>query len=177
MENWCWWPDVLKSFARHEQTGFPIPEEMLNALDASLGNTPALALAGQLLYAKMDLAVHSEPERFSAGSLDDVDSSVAGDMDYFKDFKRAGKLRTARHLFSSPAGYASFYFSYQWAEVLDKDILKPLNGPEARTGKRQENSGNHSGKGYAVPPMRQFMDFMGRKPRMDAMLRKRRLAS
>ena len=32
-------------------------------------------------------------------------------------------------------------------------------------------------KGYAVPPMRQFMDFMGRKPRMDAMLRKRRLAS
>lgn len=91
MENWCWRPDVLKSFARHEQTGFPIPEEMLNALDASRGNTPALALAGQLLYAKMDLAVHSEPERYSAGSLDDVDSSVAGDMDYFKDFKRAGQ--------------------------------------------------------------------------------------
>ena len=94
MENWCWRPDVLKSFARHEQTGFPIPEEMRNALDAARGNTPARALAGQLLYAKRDLAVHSEPERYSAGSLDDVDSSVAGDMDYFKDFKRAGKLRT-----------------------------------------------------------------------------------
>ena len=123
MENWCWRPDVLKSFARHERTGLPIPEEMLNSLDASRGNTPALALAGQLLYAKMDLAVHSEPERFSAGSLDDVDSAVAGDMDYFKDFKRAGKLRTARHLF--------------WTKI----FLKPLNRPEARTGKRQENSG------------------------------------
>lgn len=136
MENWCWRPDVLKSFARHEQTGFPIPEEMLNALDASRGNTPALALAGQLLYAKMDLAVHAAPERYSAGSLDDVDSSVAGDMDYFKDFKRAGKLRTARHLFSSPAGYASFYFSYQWAEVLDKDIFEAFEragGPDRET--------------------------------------------
>ena len=108
MENWCWRPDVLKSFARHEQTGLPIPEEMLRSLDASRGNTPALALAGQLLYAKMDLAVHAAPERFSSGSLDDVDSAVAGDMDYFKNFKRAGKLRTARHLFSSPSGYASF---------------------------------------------------------------------
>lgn len=178
MENWCWRPDVLKSFARHEQTGFPIPEEMLNALDASRGNTPALALAGQLLYAKMDLAVHAAPERYSAGSLDDVDSSVAGDMDYFKDFKRAGKLRTARHLFSSPAGYASFYFSYQWAEVLDKDIFEAFEragGPDRETAGKFRKTILE--KGYAVPPMRQFMDFMGRKPRMDAMLRKRRLAS
>jgi len=178
MENWCWRPDVLKSFARHERTGLPIPEEMLNALDASRGNTPALALAGQLLYAKMDLAVHSEPERFSAGSLDDVDSAVAGDMDYFKDFKRAGKLRTARHLFSSPAGYASFYFSYQWAEVLDKDIFEAFEragGPDRETAGKFRKTILE--KGYAVPPMRQFMDFMGRKPRMDAMLRKRRLAS
>lgn len=136
---------------------------MLNALDASRGNTPALALAGQLLYAKMDLAVHSEPERFSAGSLDDVDSAVAGDMDYFKDFKRAGKLRTARHLFSSPAGYASFYFSYQWAEVLDKDILKPLNGPEARTGKRQENSGKPFWKRLCCPAHAAVHGFHGKK--------------
>ena len=80
---------------------------MLRSLDASRGNTPALALAGQLLYAKMDLAVHTDPERSAAGPLDAVDAAVAGDMDYFKDFKRTGKLRTARHLFSSPAGYAS----------------------------------------------------------------------
>ena len=172
-----WHPDVLKSFARHERTGLPIPEEMLNSLDASRGNTPALTLAGQLLYAKMDLAVHSEPERFSAGSLDDVDSAVAGDMDYFKDFKRAGKLRTARHLFSSPAGYASFYFSYQWAEVLDKDIFEAFEragGPDRETAGKFRKTILE--KGYAVPPMRQFMDFIGRKPRMDAMLRKRRLA-
>ena len=77
-------PDVLKSFARHEKTGLPIPEEMLRSLDASRGNTPALALAGQLLYAKMDLAVHTDPERFAAGPLDEVDAAVAGDMDYFK---------------------------------------------------------------------------------------------
>ena len=89
-----------------------------------------------------------------------------------------GKLRTARHLFSSPAGYASFYFSYQWAEVLDKDIFEAF---ERAGGQDRETAGKFRKtileKGYAVPPMRQFMDFMGRKPRMDAMLRKRRLAS
>ena len=89
-----------------------------------------------------------------------------------------GKLRTARHLFSSPAGYASFYFSYQWAEVLDKDIFEAFEragGPDRETAGKFRKTILE--KGYAVPPMRQFMDFMGRKPRMDAMLRKRRLAS
>lgn len=178
MENWCWHPDVLKSFARHEKTGLPIPEEMLRSLDASRSNTPALALAGQLLYAKTDLAVHTEPERFSAGSLDDVDAAAAGGMDYFKDFKRTGKLRTARHLFSSPAGYASFYFAYRWAEVLDKDIFEAFEragGPDRETARKFRKTILE--KGYTVPPMQQFMDFMGRKPRMDAMLRQRRLAS
>lgn len=178
MENWCWHPDVLKSFARHEKTGLPIPEEMLHSLDASRGNTPAIALAGQLLYAKMDLAVHTEPERFTAGPLDDVDAAVAGDMEYFKDFKRTGKLRTARHLFSSPAGYASFYFAYRWAEVLDKDIFEVFEragGPDRETARKFRKTILE--KGYTVPPMQQFIDFMGRKPCMDAMLRKRRLSS
>ena len=71
-----------------------------------------------------------------------------------------------------------FYFSYQWAEVLDKDIFEAFERAGGPDRKRQENSGETIlEKGYAVPPMRQFMDFMGRKPRMDAMLRKRRLAS
>lgn len=178
MENWCWHPDVLKGFARHEKTGRPIPEGMLRSLDASRGNTPAIALARQLLYAKMDLAVHTEPERFASGPLDGVDDAVAGDLNYFKGFKQAGKLRTARHLFSSPAGYASFYFAYRWAEVLDKDIFEAFEragGPDRETARKFRETILE--KGYTVPPMRQFMDFMGRKPQMDAMLRKRRLAS
>lgn len=87
----------------------------------------------------MDLAVHTDPERFAAGPLDEVDAAVAGDMDYFKDFKRTGKLRTARHLFSSPAGYASFYFAYRWAEVLDKDIFEAFEragGPDRETARK-----------------------------------------
>lgn len=178
MENWCWHPDVLRSFARHEKTGLPIPEDMLCALEASRGNTPAITLAGQLLYAKTDLAVHLEPERFAAGPLDGVDAAVAGDMDYFKDFKRTGKLRTARHLFSSPAGYASFYFAYRWAEVLDKDIFEAFEragGPDRKTAGKFRKAILE--KGYTVPPMQQFTEFMGRKPSMDAMLRKRRLSS
>ena len=84
----------------------------------------------------------------------------------------------ARHLFSSPAGYASFYFAYRWAEVLDKDIFEAFEragGPDRETARKFRKAILE--KGYTVPPMQQFMDFMGRKPRMDAMLRKRRLAS
>lgn len=178
MENWCWHPDVLKGFARHDQTGRPISEEMLRSLDASRGNTPAISLAGQLLYAKTDLVVHLEPERFTAAPLDAADAAAAGDMEYFKDYKRAGKLRTARHLFSSPAGYASFYFAYRWAEVLDKDIFEAFEragGPDRETAEKFRKTILE--KGYTVPPMQQFTEFMGRKPCMDAMLRKRRLAS
>lgn len=178
MENWCWHPEVLKSFARHQETGQPIPEEMLRALEESRGNTPAITLVSQLLYAKTDLAVHMDPERFASGPLDDVDSAVAGDLEYFREPRQAGRLRTARHLFASSSGYASFYFAYRWAEVLEKDIFGafeqtgPLNPETAEKFRKTILE-----KGYTVPPMQQFMDFMGRKPDMGAMLRKRRLAS
>ena len=178
MENWCSHPDILRSFARHERTGQPIPEDMLRSLEESRGNTPAITLVSQLLYAKTDLAVHMEPERFAAGSLDDADSIVAGDLEYFKDCRQAGRLRTARHLFASSSGYASFYFSYRWAEVLDKDIFEAF---EHSGLLNRETAGKFRKaileKGFTVPPMQQFTDFMGRKPNMDAMLRKRRLTS
>lgn len=118
MENWCSHPDILRSFARHEKTGQPIPEDMLRSLEESRGNTPAVTLVSQLLYAKTDLAVHMDPERFAACSLDDVDSIVAGDLEYFKDCRQAGRLRTraicspllpAMPLFTSPTAGRRFW--------------------------------------------------------------------
>lgn len=177
MENWCWKPEILKSFARHEQTGAVIPDELLTSLRNSRANTPALSLVGQLLYGQLDLAVHTDPERFATQDLDQIDPIIAGDMDYFKGFKRSSKLRTAQHFFSSPSGYASFYFSYCWAEVMEKDIFEAFEragGVDKETALRFRKTILE--RGYTVPPMQQFIDFMGRKPDPDAMLRQRKLA-
>lgn len=177
MENWCWNPAILKSFARHCKTGQTIPDEILLSLTASQSHLSSLSLTSQLLYSKTDLAVHKNPELLDSQPFDRIDSVVAGDMEYFKDTPASGKLRTARHLFSYASGYASFYFSYRWAEVLEKDIFETfekqglLNKSTAKAFRTTILE-----KGYTAPSMELFQNFMGRAPSMDAMLRKRQLA-
>ena len=80
-------------------------------------------------------------------------------------------------------GFCVFSINYRLAgkHKFNEQIEDIFEAFERAGGPDRETAGKFRKtileKGYAVPPMRQFMDFMGRKPRMDAMLRKRRLAS
>ena len=87
---------------------------------------------------------------------------------YENDF---AMIASFSHLFSSPVGYGAGYYSYKWAEVLDADVFAHFKKSgifSQETGARFRETILE--KGNSEDPMDLFVDFLGRKPSLDALL-------
>ena len=124
MENWCWEREALDLFARHYQTGAPIPAELLDKMRSARNFRAANAQMRQLGFGLVDLALHRE---YPAGVATAMCSAYARDI--LQQFSPArlpehyGMIASFTHLFASPVGYGAGYYSYKWAEVLDADAF------------------------------------------------------
>jgi oligopeptidase A len=171
MENWCWEQEALDLFARHYQTGQPVPrhlfEKMVNARNFRAAN----AQMRQLGFGFVDLALHRE---YSAQSHGDV---LAYARDILQAFSPArlpqnyGMIASFTHLFASPVGYGAGYYSYKWAEVLDADAFTMFqtSGIFSRdVGARFRE--NILSRGDSQDPAELYRTFMGRDPDPNALL-------
>lgn len=123
-ENWALDPAVVRNYAFHVETGEPIPQELLDAIERARQFGQGFATAEYLGAAIIDLAWHSlsceeaaeltaaDIETFAARALEDAGLVVAG---------LAPRYRSTyfNHIFAG--GYSAGYYSYLWAEVLDAD--------------------------------------------------------
>lgn len=173
MENWFWEPDLLKDMAKHYKTGQPIPDKLLLSMQNVRKYHAALNFMRQLMLGKMDLALHLNPDLLRKTPLDKLDKAVLNDILYYKDVALPSVVRGSHHLFSNPVGYASFYFSYKWAEILEADAFSKFKHDGIfNQATAQSFRTNILEKGYSSPPSVLFKNFMGRDPNPDAMLRK-----
>jgi oligopeptidase A len=179
MENWCWEREGLDLFARHFETGEPIPEALFQAMTAARNFRSACAAMRQVAFARMDLLLHMDAARFTRQG--DPEPAVRGAISGClvpTEPPSPTILKRFNHIFSDPVGYAAGYYSYKWAEVLDADaftrfrregIFSPIVG--------REFAERILSRGNSADPAQLFRDFMGRDPDLGALLERSGLAA
>lgn len=171
MENWCWERESLDLFARHYQTGEPIPADLFEKMRRAKTFRAANGQMRQLGFGFLDLLLHREysPER--DGDI------VAYARRVMQDFAPAplpenhAMIAAFTHLFSSPVAYGAGYYSYKWAEVLDADAFtrfrkEGIFNPEV--GRQYRDC--ILARGDSADPAQLYRSFMGRDPDPSALL-------
>jgi peptidyl-dipeptidase Dcp len=174
-EHWAMEPELLKVYAHHYITGEVIPDDMIERLEAASTHGQGFAtteLAGAALldlqYGKLN----------PTGDIDIAafEQKVAKDLGLPDELTFRYRSTYFKHIFGSNE-YASGYYTYLWAEVLDTDGFelfkeKGVFDPETAKSFRE----NVLEKGGSTDPMDLYVNFRGRKPSVDALLRNRGLA-
>ncbi|WP_229658491.1 M3 family metallopeptidase [Tsuneonella deserti] len=129
-EMWASYPEVLANYARHYKTGEPIPQALIDKIQAAskfdqgyqFGETVEAALLDMKWHAltPQQAAAINTPEAVSA-----FEAKALGELGLAVDLVPP-RYRTSyfRHIFSDPAGYSAGYYSYLWTQMLDRDSRK-----------------------------------------------------
>jgi oligopeptidase A len=176
MENFAWRAEVIPMISAHVETGQPLPEAELQRLLGTRTFQAGMQTVRQLEFALFDLRIHSE---FAPGSaskilktLDEVRAQVAVvTPPAFNRFPNS-----FQHIFSG--GYAAGYYSYKWAEVLAADAFSAFE--EGGIFNRTVSSKFLSAileQGGSRDAMDAFVEFRGRKPTIEPLLKQLGLAA
>ena len=170
-ENYLTEKDYLNTFARHYQTGEPIPSEMIDKIVKSSQFGAAYACMRQLSFGYTDMAWHTITD--SAAVVDPVafERAAQEQVRIFPDVDGSMTSPQFSHIFAG--GYASGYYSYKWAEVLDADAFAKFkeNGIFDRA---TADSFRHNvlERGGTEDPAELYRRFRGQDPTIDALLRR-----
>jgi oligopeptidase A len=176
MENWCWEREALDLIAGHFQTGEPLPQQLYERMQAARNFQSAMQMVRQLEFSIFDFRIHRDYDPAKGGRVYEILDEVRKQVAVLQPPSFNRFPHSFSHIFAG--GYAAGYYSYKWAEVLSADAFAAFEESgifDRATGLRFLTSILE--RGGSREPMELFIDFRGREPSIDALLRHSGLAA
>jgi peptidyl-dipeptidase Dcp len=170
MENWAFEPEYLNSFAKHYQTGEPIPAELIEKIVAAKNYLAGYAQVRQLHYGLLDMSWHTLTE-LPAESTVNFEAKALAPYAIMPAVEGVAFSGSFSHIFSG--GYSAGYYSYKWAEVLEADAFslfkeQGIFNTEVAASFRK----NILSKGGSEDEAVIYRNFRGHDPQPEALMEK-----
>ena len=173
MENWAKHPEVIKTYAKHYETGEPIPQELVDKITkASLFNMGFITVE-YLAASFLDMDWHTLTEAEEQDCFEFEDKSL-NKIGLIPEIVVRYRSPYFNHIFAG--GYSSGYYSYIWAEVLDSDAFEAFKETSLfDQDTAQSYRKNILEAGGTEDPMTLYKRFRGAEPSVEPLLKKRGL--
>jgi peptidyl-dipeptidase Dcp len=166
MENWAEEPQVLEWISGHAETGQTLPIEMMNKLSIMNNFCNGFSFINQIILTKLDFAFHTAQEDIL--DIESFEKNIYDEYSLFPYIKGTSRSTSFLHVFEGD--YASSYYSYLWANVLDRDAFFQCK----KTGLFQSpylvRFKSLLEKGSTIDELTNYKEFKGSDPEIDAFL-------
>ncbi|MBL1320018.1 MAG: oligopeptidase A [Methylophaga sp.] len=170
MENWAWEREALDLISGHYETGEVLPQDLFDKMIAARNFQSAMIMVRQLEFSLFDFRLHLEYDPAQANQVEKILTEVREQVAVVKPPEFNRFAHSFSHIFAG--GYAAGYYSYKWAEVLSADAFSKFEEKgifDRQTG--LEFLQAILEQGGSKEPMELFVEFRGREPKIDALLR------
>ena len=172
-EHWAMEPEVLKSYAKHYQTGEVISDELIEKIQKQATFNEGFRVTELLAAAILDMNLHNLTEVDENLDVVAFENEAMNKLGLLKQIPPRYRTTYFKHIVG---GYAAGYYSYLWANVLDADAFQAFkeNGIfDAETARKFKE--NVLEKGNSEDPMTLYVKFRGAEPQLEPMLKDRGL--
>ena len=169
LENWLTEPEVIEMYAKHYETGESMPMEYIDKINEVKTYMSGSNSLRQLQLCKIDMGWHDGYKQVN--DVEEYEGSLIENYRQVPKVEGNSVSCSFGHIFSG--GYSAGYYSYKWAELLEADAFEKFkNDGIFNVSTAESFKKNILSKGNMEHPMNLYVKFMGREPKVDALLRK-----
>ncbi len=174
LENWSFHPTVLNHYAKHYQTGEPMPKELIEKIENAGKFNQGFATTEYLAAAILDMDWHSITEPITMGA-NEFEKQSTDRMHLIKEIVPRYRSTYFQHIFAGTS-YSSGYYSYIWSEVLDADAFEAFQEKGIFDQEIAKKFRRYLLElGGMDDPMNLYIQFRGREPKIQPLLERRGL--
>ena len=168
LENYCYEPEFLKTFAKHYQTGEVLSDEKIKKINESKNFMEGYQTLRQLGFGLLDMAYHTQPE--AVQDIKTFETKQTEKCSLYPVNAETAISPSFSHIFQG--GYSVGYYSYKWAEVLDADAFQYFKENGIFNSEIAKKYKTLLSLGGTQAPMELYKAFRGSEPKVESLLKR-----
>ena len=168
LENYCYEPEFLKTFAKHYQTGEVLSDEKIKKINESKNFMEGYQTLRQLGFGLLDMAYHTQPE--AVQDIKTFETKQTEKCSLYPVNAETAISPSFSHIFQG--GYSAGYYSYKWAEVLDADVFQYFKENGIFNSEIARKYKTLLSLGGTQAPMELYKAFRGSEPKVESLLKR-----